>query len=156
MKKFLATMLTALVLCVSVQAADLTITAASVVPGVNAVIDKTRNAGATITAGQAVYLDTNNLWQLANAAGAAALRQAQGIALNSASSSQPLAVQTAGQITIGATVVVGKVYVLSGANAGGVAPSTDLVTGWYTNTLGIGISTTVIALQFQYGGVAVP
>lgn len=135
--------------------ADLAITAANVLPGSNAVLDKTRNAGAAITAGQAVYLDSSNLWQLADANGAAALRQATGIAVNNAAANQPIAVQTAGDITIGGTVTVGSVYVLS-ANAGGVAPVGDLASGWYTNVLGIGKSTTVIALQFQYAGVAVP
>jgi hypothetical protein len=49
---------------------------------------------------------------------------------------------------VGATLVVGQVYVLS-ANAGNIAPVSDLATGWYTTILGIAISTT----QLQMGPV---
>lgn len=127
--------------------ADLVITAANVVPGAGAQF-LTRNAGATITAGQVVYSDVNSLWQLSKANGTAAQKAMAGIALANASLNQPLIVQTAGQITIGATVVAGTgVYFMSGNNAGGIAPFADVGAGWLVWLLGIAISTTVINLQ---------
>lgn len=134
--------------------ADLTITAANVAAGSGATIERAYNAGATITAGQAVYFDTvTNTWKLCDADSSATVGALGGVALHAAASGQPLAVLTAGNITIGATVAVGRVYVAS-ATPGGIAPHSDLTTGWYTAILGIGISTTVIAVGIQRGGVA--
>jgi hypothetical protein len=136
--------------------ADLVITAANVVAGTNAVVNRSYNAGATITAGQAVYLDsTTSTWKLGDANAAAPANTVQGVALHGASSGQPLAVQTAGPITIGATVAVGTIYVLS-ATPGGIAPHGDLVSTWYTNVIGVGISATQIQLNIINSGVAVP
>jgi hypothetical protein len=109
-----------------------------------------------------VYKDASdsNKFKLADANSATeAVRTAYGIALNGASSGQPLTVQDAGEITIGATVAVGTVYVLS-ATPGGIAPAapgvTDLVTGMYTSIIGIGKTATVLKLKIFNGGVAVP
>ncbi len=137
--------------------ADVAITAANVaLSGAGQSVDRTRNAGATITAGQLMYVDSSGLWQLAKANGAAALRQVTGIALNNASSGQPMAALLSGVYTVGGTVTVGGVYVLSGANAGGLAPVADLVTGWYTNIVGVGTTATPLQVIFNYPGVAVP
>ena len=66
---------------------DLVITAANVVAGSGATVDRHYNAGETVTAGQAVYFDTaTHTWKKADANGAAALQVAGGIALNGASS----------------------------------------------------------------------
>ena len=136
--------------------ADLSITAANVVPGTNATIDRSYLAGATITAGQAVYFDTTtSKWKLADANLSQAAAVLGGIALNGASDGQPIAVQTRGQITIGATVAVGTVYVLS-ATAGGIAPVADATTGWYASTLGIAITTAIIDINIQVSNVAKP
>lgn len=135
--------------------ADLTVTAASVLAGTNATI--TRGiAGATITAGQAVYLDetTTGEWLLADSDSAtAAVRGSArfGIALNGASDGQPLSVQTGGNITIGATVVAGVAYYLSDT-PGGICPFADLATGDYVTLVGIATSTTVIAIDTLYSG----
>ncbi len=136
--------------------ADLTITAANVAPGTNASIDRSYLAGATITAGQTVYLDTTTTtWKLADANLSQAAAVLGGVALHGASSGQPLAVQTRGQITIGATVAVGTIYQLS-ATAGGIAPSADAVSGWYTSTLGVAITTGIIDINIQVSNVAKP
>lgn len=135
--------------------ADLTITAASVLAGTNATI--TRGiAGATITAGQAVYLDeaTTGEWLLADSDSATVAARGSarfGIALNGASDGQPLAVQTGGNITIGATVVAGVAYYLSDT-PGGICPFADLATGDYVTLVGIATSTTVIAIDTLYSG----
>lgn len=124
--------------------ADISITAGSVL-WVSGDIETGYKAGATITAGQALYFDSStNTWKLCdNDNATAAVRVFAGIALNSASSGQPLHVQVSGVITIGATVAVGTVYTTS-ATAGGIAPSSDLSTGEYTSIIGVALTTGTI------------
>lgn len=133
---------------------DLVITAANVVPGTNAK-KKTGTAGATITAGQTVYLDTSdNKYKAYDADSAtAAVRTLAGIALHGASNGQPLTIQYEGNITIGATVAAGVIYVGSDT-AGGIMPAADIETGDYVTVIGIGISTTQIKMALIDSGVA--
>lgn len=134
---------------------DISITATGVLPGDSAEVEH-GYFGASVTAGQVVYKDSDGTYKLADANSAtAAVREPYGIALNGGASGQPAAIQKRGKITIGGTVVVGKVYVLS-ATPGGVAPIDDLTTGHYTATLGIGISSTQIDMRIHASGVAVP
>ena len=132
---------------------DISVTAANVVKGSGAVTQN-GTAGATITAGQSIYLDTvAGTLKLADA-DVVASAAAAGIALHGASLNQPLAYQSAGQITIGGTVVVGTVYVVS-ITAGGVAPLADIASGDFVTVLGIGVTTAIIALDIQVSGVAI-
>lgn len=132
--------------------ADLTITAASVLAGSGS---KRTNgtAGASLTAGQVVYLDSAaGTYKLADTDSAtAAVRSPAGIALNAASSGQPVAVLTSGPITIGATVAVGDVYYLSGT-AGGLAPFADVAAGDYPCIIGICTSTSVLEVKIHEAG----
>lgn len=134
--------------------ADLSITAANVVRGTDSTIS-TGIAGATITAGQAVYLDTaNNRYKLADNNGASALvRTPVGIALHGASAGQPLTILTGGDVTIGATLTAGVAYYLSDT-PGGICPVADLLTGEYPTLIGIAKSTTVLDVNIQPSGVA--
>lgn len=137
--------------------ADLTITAASVVAGANASITR-GTAGASVTAGQVVYLDeaSTGKWLLADndAATAAARGNGKiGIALHAAAANQPLSVQTAGTITIGATMTAGVDYYLS-ATAGGICPYADIGSADYVTRVGMATSTTVLTLDFLYSGVS--
>lgn len=157
-KRFLALALTCAALLLGTAApafaADLSITAASVAKGTNAVIEH-GTAGATITAGQAVYFDSAaGTWKLAddNSATAAA-RSPKGFALNGAASGQPLTVHKSGNITIGATLTAGVAYYLSDT-PGGICPVADLTTGEYPTIVGIATSTTVLKVQFLESGVA--
>lgn len=133
--------------------ADLVITAANVVSGANARITH-GIAGATVTAGQVGYLDpTSGKWGLADTDSAtAAVRSATGIFLNGAALNQPVAVQTDGDITIGATIEAGTGYWLSGT-AGGLCPVADVAAGDYPLFVGIGKTTAVLSLEFDYPGV---
>lgn len=133
---------------------DLSITAANVVSGSGA-RKKLGTAGATITAGQTVYLDeSDSKYKLADCDSAtAAVRSPAGIALNGAASGQPLLVHESGPITIGATMDDGEPYYLS-ANAGGICPRADLTTGDYLVFLGFATSTTVLEVDIQESGVA--
>ncbi len=137
--------------------ADLSITAANVVRSATDAQTENGTAGATITAGQTVYKDEadSNKWKLADANASILTAAVYGIALNGASNGQPLVVQTAGDITIGATLTVGAIYVQSGT-AGGIAPTADLVTGWYSFIIGIGKTASVMRLVLRGAGVAVP
>lgn len=135
--------------------ADLTITAANVVAGSGAT-KEAGVAGATITAGQAVYKDASDggKFKLAdNDSATAAVRSFYGIALNGAANGQPLTVLKSGPITIGATVAVGVVYCLS-STAGGICPNADIATGDYNTVIGIGTSTSVIEVQPLAAGAA--
>jgi hypothetical protein len=135
--------------------ADLTITATSVVAGADA--EKiTGTAGASITAGQACYLDpTDDRFKLGDANGSGAnIKTVRGTALHAAASGQPITLQRSGKIAIGATVTVGTIYVLS-ATPGGIAPSADLSSGHTVSIIGVGVSATEIQMQIMNSGVAV-
>jgi hypothetical protein len=136
--------------------ADLTITAANVLAGSGAQFS-TGTAGATVTAGQPVYQDAtdSNKWKPADGNASLAAATVIGIALHASLAGQPLKVQTLGDITIGATVTVGGVYVLS-ATAGGIAPVADLASGNFTFIIGIGKTASVMTLVMKTAGVAVP
>lgn len=137
--------------------ADLSITAANVIPGTGAVIDKGKKAGGTVTAGMPVYLDSNNKWQAADADDATQAA-ASGIALNSAEDDQPLHVQTSGQIQLATSslMTLGVVYVVS-TTAGGIAPDTDLGTGDFLTVVGVSLADeTTMVLCFGASGAAHP
>lgn len=136
-------------------AADLSVTAANVVAGSNASVDRVGIAGETITAGQFVYLSsTTGKYMKADADGASAeIRTPKGVALNGASDGQPLAIARGGDVTIGATLTAGTAYYLSGT-AGGIAPVADVGAGEYVVLLGLAKSTSVLAVAIQYTGVS--
>lgn len=132
--------------------ADLVITAASVLAGTGST-KKNGTAGASVTAGQVIYLDsaTNTLKLADNDSATAAARQPVGIALHAAGSGQPLTYLSKGPITIGATVAVGDVLCLS-STAGGIAPYADIASGDYNTIIGIATSTTVVDVQLHSAG----
>lgn len=134
--------------------ADLTITAANVVPDSGARVAR-GYAGEAITAGDVVYLDTvNNEYLLADADSAtAAANSPSGIALNGASDGQPVAVLVHGDVTLGSVLTAGVAYYLS-ATAGGIAPYADLVSGDNVVLLGIAKSATVLHVKIVDPGVA--
>ncbi len=135
--------------------ADLTVTAANVLAGANAV-KKQVKAAAAITAGQVLYRAADGRYGVVDSDSATAeARIPVGIALNSAGANQPVLIQTAGDITIGATLVVGTIYVASDT-PGGIHPALDLETGDYVTIIGVAISTSVLRLAITHSGVAVP
>lgn len=134
--------------------ADLVITAANVVPGVNATVVG-GTAGAALTAGKAVQMDPADLkWKLADAdAATASERDVRGIALNGASDGQPVDVLTEGDITLGAVLTPGVAYYLS-PSAGGICPVADLMAGDYPTIIGIAKSASVLSVKINASGVA--
>lgn len=135
--------------------ADVVVTATSVVP-VSGNIYEVRAAGVNITAGQTVYADSNNVWQLADANGSATTAGSGsprvGIAMNSGNTGQCVAVPVGGIINPGGTLVKGTYYFVS-ANPGGIAPSTDVTSTWFSTRLGYAISTSQLQLDYLYSGV---
>jgi len=149
----------ALFACAPALATDLTITAANVVPSSSALI-KEATAGATIAAGQLVYLDTADLdargigkAKLTDCDSATALiRTCAGMAINSASSGQRVNyVEFDPALTIGGSQTANTILIAS-PTAGGVAPAADLSTGEYLLVLGVVKTTTVI--YFRAPGLA--
>jgi surface antigen len=124
--------------------ANLTITPASVATALGPTISKT--AGVAIAAGEVIYLDSAT--STVKLADADALLSAEtvGIALNSAAANQPVTYQSAGTITIGATVVPGTAYYVS-STAGSICLESDLASGDYVTLLGIATTTAIISIN---------
>lgn len=135
--------------------ADVSVTAAEVLPDSGSVlIDGI--LGATVTAGQTVYLDSStSTYKLADANASALTSTVVGIAMNGGATGQYVRVCKSGTLDPGFTVTVGTIYVQS-ATAGGIAPAADLATGYYTTILGVGITASQLRLIMVNSGVAVP
>jgi len=136
--------------------ADITITAANVAFVSGQKIHGT--AGATVTAGMPVYIDSSDSSELKGCdADAEASAACVGIALHAASDGQPLTYAAPGSVVnMGATLTVGEIYVCS-TTVGGVAPEADIITtGDYVTVLGV--ATTAANLKFTpiVSGVAIP
>lgn len=130
--------------------ADVSITPANVVPDADGLRVERGYSYATITAGKAVKKNAAGLWILGNCLSATAETDVFGIALNGASSGQPLEVMLGGTLTIGGTVAAGVTYILS--ESGGICPDADGTTNDYKVTIGVGTSTAKIKLAIAVGG----
>lgn len=134
--------------------AAISVTATLVLPGTGCQIEYGL-FGATVTAGQAVYLDsTTNSYKLADANDTAATATFRGIALNGGVSGQPAAIAYGGLVTMGAaSVVAGEIYVI-GATAGAIYPADDLASGWTTSIIGVAATTSAIYVNRFNSGYA--
>jgi len=112
-------------------------------------------SGATITAGQSVYIDTSdsNKIKLADANGTAPANTFAGIALNAASSGQPVSYCTndTSGFTIGATVVAGDTIWLS-QTPGGLTKTIGDLSGGLAIVVGVMLTTTTLNLTPVVGG----
>lgn len=108
------------------------------VSGTRPVVGK---AGATIAAGQAVYLNTStNEYELTDADTDAASNFA-GISITGGVDGRDMLIAPPGAvINWGATLTAGTIYTLS-TTAGGICPDEDLATGDYVVVLAIGAGT---------------
>lgn len=131
----------------------ISVTAASVAPGTDCSTGD-GIAGASITAGQPLYIDTanGNVLKLADCDLSALGATVAGISLHAASTGQPIKYATTGYVTFNAVLTAGKIYVL-GATAGDICPAADLTTNWRTSLLGIAYSTTSLRLLITNTGV---
>lgn len=132
---------------------DLSITAANVQPGANATIER-GTAGETVSAGMVAYrsASTGRLGRADSNAAGADVKIPVGIFLNGAANGQPVTIQTAGDITIGATLTPGSAYYLS-ETAAGIQPAADVGSGEGVALLGLAKSASVLALDIQVPGV---
>jgi hypothetical protein len=119
--------------------AAISITAANVIPSSQATY-YTGTAGATITQGQPLYLDTvTNTYKLANALTNSPIA---GVALVGSSNGQQTVICSRDpNFVFGGTSTTGNI-VLVGNTAGTLQPYEDRTTGWYVTSLGVMISTT--------------
>lgn len=112
------------------------------------------NAGATITAGMAVYVDSAGAVQIATnatSAGSGVSATAVGVALNGGSIGQPIDVLINGTVNIGGTAAIGKSYMLG--TAGGIIPVDDIAGTEYATQIGIGTTAANIKLGVNVSAV---
>jgi hypothetical protein len=131
--------------------ADLSQTAANVKlnAGASVVVG---TAGETLTQGQPATLSSGK-WVRSRAT-TAALADCSGIVLTPAVLDEPVVIARPGvRINLGATLVVGEVYVVS-ATLGAIAPIGDLVSTNFVTPLGTAISTSVLSFNPQPSGIA--
>lgn len=110
-------------------------------------------AAAAITAGQVVCVNADSTIGLADANGTPPVNLPAGVAICSAAGpgQSILYVSTDPNFTIGATVVSGKIYCLSG-NPGGICLEADLAAGMATSIIGVGNGTTKLWLAVLPSG----
>lgn len=119
---------------------DITVTVGNVkwVSGTRPVVVK---AGATVTRGQAAYLNTSTLEHELADADADATSQFAGIFLTDGyDGSEVLLAPPGAVINWGATLTAGTIYTLA-VTPGGVCPEADLAAGDYVVVLAIGAGT---------------
>lgn len=131
---------------------DLVITAANVLEGTQA-RKQTKTAGASITQGQSVFVDSTDQLQPAQKDVDAGTAAAVGIALGAAEAGQPVVFQSGGEMDVGATLVVGETYVV-GAAGGGIAPIADVISTEFTTILGVATAAGVLKMGILQSGVA--
>lgn len=140
------------------RAADISVTAASVVASDQAIVLSNFKFGATVTAGQAVYLDgSTSTWKLIDSNAAVTgneITTQKGIALNGGASGQPAAVCIKDpDFTPGGTLTNGSA-VYSSTTAGGITHDVP-TTGAYPTSLGIAKSTSKMNLNPTASGAVI-
>jgi hypothetical protein len=135
--------------------ADLTITPENV-----KLIDADTNQqvvqfGEAVTQGQAVYLKASDAkyWLAQNDDIAEA--EFRGIVITPAGVDGYGVIATGGLVGMGATLVQGEVYVVSGTG-GGVAPISDLGSAVYTSIIGVGATTANLRIDRSNTGILQP
>jgi hypothetical protein len=110
--------------------------------------------GATIAAGQSVYLDaSDSKYKLADSNASAATAAVKGVAVTPGIDGGYGYVATGGNIIlVGTTMAVGETYHV-GATAGTIVPDADLTTGDYVSRIGTGASATQLDLSIKATGV---
>ena len=135
--------------------ADISVTDTLVIPSSSAQIVK-GTAGATITAGQSVYIDTSdaNKIKLADADGSSPANTFAGLAITGAAAGQPVyyCTEDTGGFTIGATIAAGDDVWLSDTPGGITKTRTELETGDKVVHLGVMLTTTTLYFKPVTGG----
>ncbi len=130
--------------------AAFSITAANVLPSASATIF-TGTAGATITQGQPLYLDTtSNSYKLANALTNSLVA---GVALVGASNGQTMTICSRDpNFGCGYTIATGNIPIVG--QSGNINPYDDRATGWYVTSLGVAIGGNRLSFYITGSNVA--
>jgi hypothetical protein len=137
--------------------ADFVVTPANVIASASAQTSTgTTGTGVTITAGQSLCKNADGTIGLYKANGAAPSNVFVGVSLHGSLAGQPITyVRIDPAFTPGfALAAIGDAILGSGANAGGVCPDADKVTGWFVTEIGRSISLTQIKISPIAVGVA--
>lgn len=110
-------------------------------------------AGATIVAGNTLYLNSSNQLVPCEHDQTATEAACVGIALNGAATGQPVRYATSGNIDVGGVLVLGETYVV-GAAAGAIAPVADIAAGEFATILGIATSASNLKMGILQGNTA--
>jgi hypothetical protein len=108
----------------------------------------TGTSGEAINIGQSVYADpsTGKIYK-AQATNSTHTANLVGVSLtNAQGADQPIVYATEGNLTFNNVLTTGQVYVTSAANAGGIAPVSDLASTNYVGVLGVATSGTNLKL----------
>lgn len=110
--------------------------------------------GATIAAGQVVYLDsTDNKHKLCDTDLSLAASMLVGVAITPGVDGGYGLIATSGEITlVGTTMAVGETY-YAGPTAGSIFPDADIISGNYVSRLGTASAATTIKLSILATGV---
>lgn len=110
--------------------------------------------GATISAGQPVYLDSSDSkYKLADNNASAATATIKGVAITPGIDAGYGYVATGGSvILVGTTMAVGETYYV-GATAGEIVPDADVATGNYIARIGTAASATQLDISVKATGI---
>jgi hypothetical protein len=139
--------------------ADLTVTAANVVPAANAQIAR-GTAGGQIGTLEPLYADASDSYKLKRGAHTnAATAELVGVSLHPAEAGQPVAYITGGDVAVGSILTAAMVYVL-GSAAGKISPSGDLDSSSpntrYGSIVGIATSSSNLRIGILNSGIQQP
>lgn len=140
--------------------AAVTITATAIIPAAGAAIETAYLAGATITRGQSVYLDTAAsppVWKLADAdlSALGAGSSDVGISLSDVATGQFMQVFKGGNLGMGVCLTAGKVYCVNTV-AGEIIAHAELASGCRVTILGVATSTSNLNSRMWYTGALAP
>jgi hypothetical protein len=143
--------------------ADLVQTAANVLPSGTPTLQKSAFGGEAFDAGMPVYLKDVTVGgkavkRLFKCQSDGLVTEAACVGIAAASclaAEQPALYYSAGEVAIGATIVVGTEYVVSAA-AGKICPRADLVTGNFYTRLGYGSAAGKIQMDLKATGLQIP
>ena len=136
--------------------AEITITPADVLK-TNTTSVQEGIAGATITAGMALYIDTAASGVLKPCdADSVASTVCAGLALHGAATGQPIKYATGGDLTISSVMTVGRIYLVSQATAGSLCVDADILQGDFVSIVGVASTATNLKININNSGVARP
>lgn len=131
----------------SIQASDVSVTAANVRVSADAVLI-TGTFGETVTAGQPLYQSSTDGRYYLSDANASGKTTISAIAVNGGAAGQPALLCTEDpNFTPGFTLSTSAPIYVASATAGGIAPSADVTTGWFTTVIMVAKTTTTAAFR---------